>query len=84
MGNLGNRFHVNFLGYANCFMSIIISHMKDRSISVYQGIYDTSVVEKYLDTVTVKTSKKITIPLFHLILSSPKMMRILVMSKFRS
>ena len=31
---LGNRFHVNFLGYAHWFMSIRISQMKDHSISV--------------------------------------------------
>ena len=32
--------------------------MKDHSISVYQNRYDTYVVDKYLDTVTVKTSAK--------------------------
>ena len=32
--------------------------MKDHSISVYYAIYDTSIVAKFLDTVTVKTSKK--------------------------
>ena len=30
--------------------------MKDHSISVDQAIYDTSIVAKYLDTVTVKAS----------------------------
>ena len=54
---LGKRFHVNFLGYAHWFMSIIISQMKDHSISVDQAIYATSIVEKYLDTVTFKVSK---------------------------
>ena len=32
--------------------------MKYHSISVDQGIYDTSIVDKYLDTATVKTSTK--------------------------
>ena len=39
-------------------MSIIISQMKDHSISVYQARYATSIVAKYLDTATVKASKK--------------------------
>ena len=55
---LGNIFHVNFLGYAHWFMSIRISQIKDHSISVDQDIYATSIVEKYLDTSTVKSSKK--------------------------
>ena len=58
MDTLGKRFHVNFLGYAHWFMSKIISQMKDHSISVDKARYVTSVVEKYLDTATVKTSKK--------------------------
>ena len=53
-----NIFHVNFLGYAFYFMSIIISHMKDHSISVDQARYATSIVAKYLDTATVKVSTK--------------------------
>ena len=53
---LGNIFHVNFLVYAHYFMSIIIYHMKYRSISVYQARYAPSIVEKYLDTATFKTS----------------------------
>ena len=32
--------------------------MKDRSISVYQARYDTSITAKYLDNYTVKTSTK--------------------------
>ena len=32
--------------------------MKDHSISVDQARYATSIVEKYLDTATVKASKK--------------------------
>ena len=39
-------------------MSIRISQMKDHSISVDQARYATSVVAKYLDTATVKSSKK--------------------------
>ena len=43
---LGKIFHVNLLGYAHWFMSIIISQMKDHSISVDQARYATSVVAK--------------------------------------
>ena len=32
--------------------------MKDHSISVYQDVYATSFVDKYLDTATVKSSTK--------------------------
>ena len=55
---LEKRFHVNFLGYLHWFMSIIISHLKDHSISVDQARYATYFVAKYLDTVTVKASNK--------------------------
>ena len=55
---LGNRFHVNFLGYAHWFMSIRISQLKDHSISVDQDRYATSIVEKYLDNTTVKAKTK--------------------------
>ena len=55
---LGNRFHVNFLGYAHWFMSIRISQLKDHFISVDQAKYATSIVAKYLDTATVKVSTK--------------------------
>ena len=34
---LGNRLHVNFLGYAHWFMSIRISQLKDHSISLDQA-----------------------------------------------
>ena len=54
---LGKRFNVNFLGFADWFMSIRISQMKDHSISVDQARYATSIVAKYLDTATVKVSK---------------------------
>ena len=49
---------MKFLGYAHWFMSIIISQLKVHSISVDQAIYATSIVEKYLDTVTVKVSTR--------------------------
>ena len=62
VGTPGKRFHVNFLGYSYWFMQIRISQMKDYSISVDQDRYATSVVAKYLDTVTVFTR-----PLFHLL-----------------
>ena len=55
---LGKIFHVNFLVYAHWFMSIIISQIKDNSISVDQAIYATSILSKYLDTSTVKTCTK--------------------------
>ena len=37
-------------------MSMIISHIKDHSISLYQVIYATYISAKYLYTATVKTS----------------------------
>ena len=55
---LEKMFHVNFLVYAHWFMSIIISLIKDHSISVDQARYDNYIVAKYLDNSTVKTSKK--------------------------
>ena len=58
VGNLGNRFHVNFLGCSHLFMSIIISQLKDHSIPVDQARYATSVIAKYLDTAIVKVSTK--------------------------
>ena len=39
-------------------MSIIISQLRDHSISVDQARYATSIVAKYLDTATVKVSTK--------------------------
>ena len=50
---------MNFLGYAHWYMSIRISQMKDHSVSVDQARYATSIVAKYLDTATVKASKKL-------------------------
>ena len=58
MSALAKRFHVNFLGYAYWFMPIRISQMKDRSISVDHSRHANSIVAKYLDTATVKTSKQ--------------------------
>ena len=55
---LGKILHVNFLGYAHWFMSIIIFQLKDHYISVDQDRYATSIVVKYLDTATVKVSNK--------------------------
>ena len=40
----GKIFHVKFLGFAHWFMSIIISQLKDHSISVDQARYATSIV----------------------------------------
>ena len=56
---LGKILHVKFLGYANWFMSIRMSQLKDSSISVDQDRYATSIVAEYLDTATVKVSTKV-------------------------
>ena len=55
---MGKIFYVNLLGFAHWFMSIIISQLKDHSISVHQARYATSIVAKYLDTATVKVGNK--------------------------
>ena len=55
--NLGKRLHESFLGNAHWFISIRILYMKDHSISLYQDRYATSVVVKYMNNSTVKTSK---------------------------
>ena len=55
---MGKRFHVNFLGYAHWYMSIIIYRLKYNYISVDQSRYSTYIVAKYLDTATVKLSTK--------------------------
>ena len=55
---LGKISHANFLRYAHWFMSIIISQIKDHSISVDQAVYATSIVEEYLDTAIGKASTK--------------------------
>ena len=53
---LRKRLHVKFLGYAHWFISISISQIKDHYISVDQAIYDTFIVDNYLDTTKFKTS----------------------------
>ena len=55
---LGKIFLVKFLEYAHWFISIRIYQMRYHSISVYQTRYATSIVDKYLDISTVKTSAK--------------------------
>ena len=55
---LGKIFRVNFLGYAHLLMSIRISQMRDHSIYVDRSIYATYIVEKYLDSDTLKASTK--------------------------
>ena len=45
---LGERFLVNFLGYAHWFTSIIIYQLKDHSISVDQARYANSIFCKIL------------------------------------
>ena len=40
-------------------MSISISDMKDHSISVDQDRYSNSILDKYLDTATVKKSTNV-------------------------
>ena len=54
-----NIFHVNFLGYAHWFMYIKKPIPKDNSILLYQAIYATFVVVKYLDTSTIKQYSKL-------------------------
>ena len=58
MDKLGNIFHVNFLGYAQWVMFIIIPQIKCYYISMDQARYGTSVVEKYLGTATIKENSK--------------------------
>ena len=58
MDTIGKIFHLNFLGFSHWFISISISQTKDNSISVDQARYAISIVNKYLDFATVKTSTK--------------------------
>ena len=58
MDTLSNIFHVKLLVFVHLFISIRISQLKYRLISGNQARYDTSVIAKYLDTITVKTSTK--------------------------
>ena len=55
---LGKILYVNFLGFAQWFLSISISQMKDHSILVDKARYGTSVVDNYIDTTIVRTNKK--------------------------
>ena len=58
LDTLGKIFHMNVLGYSHWFMSISTLHINDHSISVDQDRYATSIVYKYMDTATFKTSTK--------------------------
>ena len=58
MVTLGKVFHVKFVGYANCFMYIRISQLKEHYIPVDQARYARYVVTKYLNTATIKLSSK--------------------------
>ena len=49
---------MSFLVYAHFFMNVMISELKEHSILVYQSIYVTSIVVKYLDTSTIKEHLK--------------------------
>ena len=65
IGSIGKRFHLNFLGCVHWFVSIRIFQMKDHSISVYEARYATSIVAKYLNTVTANKNEsfyKTTLP----------------------
>ena len=79
----GKTSHVNFLGDAHWFMSIRISQFRDHSISADQARYATSIVEKYLDTATVKVRKRFIRQHFQLTLSLPKKMSPQVMIKLK-
>ena len=84
VGNLGKKFHVNFLGFSHWFFSISISQIKDHSILVDQDRYATSSVAKYLETDTVKKSTKFYKTTFPYDVYLTRMMYLLVMSKLRS
>ena len=58
LDTLGKRFNVHLLGFEHWFMSIIVSQLKDFSISLYQYIYANTIVAKYLYTSTVKKISK--------------------------
>ena len=51
---LGKILHVKFLVYSRWFISIRISQLKYYYISIYQARYATYIVERYLDTATMK------------------------------
>ena len=56
--NLGKRFHVNFMGFSHWFIYISIFQLRCHSVSLYQDRYATYIVDRYLDTDTVKKGKK--------------------------
>ena len=58
VGTLRKRFHVKFLVFTHWFISISISQLKENSISVNQARYATSVLAKYIYTITVKKNKR--------------------------
>ena len=58
MDTLGNIFHVKFLVYSHWFMSIRVSQLNCRYISVDQDRCATSVVAKYLDISRIKNNSK--------------------------
>ena len=58
MENITTKEVINFLGYAHWSISIRKSQLKENSISVFKARYDTSIVEKYLDTSTIKENSK--------------------------
>ena len=55
----GKILYVKFLGFSHWFIPIRFSQMKEHSISLYQSRYATYIVAKYMDTSTVKKSKRI-------------------------
>ena len=59
---LGNIFHVNFLGYTHWFVSIRIYQLMDRSISVDQARYATSIILKTWTLPQLRQVKSFTIP----------------------
>ena len=54
MDTPGKIFHVNLLGYSYWCIFIRVSQSKDHCVLVDQARYATSVVEKYIDTATIK------------------------------
>ena len=64
---LGKRFHVNFLGYENWFMSIITYQMNDHSMSIYQARYATNIVVNTWILPQLRQVQSFTRLLFHLV-----------------
>ena len=82
--NLGERFHVNFLGCVHWFISIRISQMRYHYISVDKARYATLIVAKYLDTDTFKSSTKFYKTTFPSDMIFTESYASIVMNKFRS